>query len=207
LLRFAIELNKGEAVNMTSTLNVFVKAFATVFTAELGDKTMLATSMIVTMFKKVWLVLLASLLAYVTANALPLLALAFVVNVMSTYISLIRIIVGLGFTIIGALFLLTKGKEERINISGHTSVLSYYILVMLSELGDKTQLATIGVAAETGNVFVTFISGSLGYLMANLMASLIVIRFSKRVKFELLRMIAGIVFVIIGIMTLIKALG
>ncbi|RLF14537.1 MAG: hypothetical protein DRJ66_05875 [Thermoprotei archaeon] len=192
---------------MTSTLNVFVKAFATVFTAELGDKTMLATSMIVTMFKKVWLVLLASLLAYVTANALPLLALAFVVNVMSTYISLIRIIVGLGFTIIGALFLLTKGKEERINISGHTSVLSYYILVMLSELGDKTQLATIGVAAETGNVFVTFISGSLGYLMANLMASLIVIRFSKRVKFELLRMIAGIVFVIIGIMTLIKALG
>ena len=207
MLRFAIELNKGEAVNMTSTLNVFVKAFATVFTAELGDKTMLATSMIVTMFKKVWLVLLASLLAYVTANALPLLALAFVVNVMSTYISLIRIIVGLGFTIIGALFLLTKGKEERINISGHTSVLSYYILVMLSELGDKTQLATIGVAAETGNVFVTFISGSLGYLMANLMASLIVIRFSKRVKFELLRMIAGIVFVIIGIMTLIKALG
>ena len=86
---------------------LFFSTFASVFVAELGDKTQLATLSMASGSSSKWPVFFGSALALVTTSAIAVLA----GGVVSRYISPIwlRRIAGGAFIALGALFLLTRG--------------------------------------------------------------------------------------------------
>lgn len=83
-------------------------------------------------------------------------------------------------------------------------------VVALAEMGDKTQLATVALAAQY-NALVSVVAGTtLGMMLANVPAILLGERIANKLPARLVHGIAAALFAILGIATLLgagKALG
>ncbi|QOJ78766.1 TMEM165/GDT1 family protein [Infirmifilum lucidum] len=171
-----------------------------VFLAELGDKTMLATAVMALRHNPVH-VLAASLLAYSFANIVPVFAASSLVSLVSSYAWLLRVLAGALFVALGIASLFSRVRASECESLGAT-----FTALLLSELGDKTQLATIAVALASGNPHATLIGGVLGYLAANAMSVLVSSRVSRRVSLDVLGKASGALFVALGIVVVLSAL-
>ena len=81
-------------------------------------------------------------------------------------------------------------------------------LVAFAEIGDKTQLATVALAARYPAALVSAVSGTtLGMLAANAPAAVFAEALSERLPFRYIRWIAATLFVAMGIATLVAALA
>ncbi len=79
-----------------------------------------------------------------------------------------------------------------------------FITVFLSELGDKTQLATLLFATTNKDRLTVFIGSSLALIFASGLAVILGDFISKNVNMNILKNIAGIGFIAIGIWILIN---
>lgn len=171
-----------------------------VFLAELGDKTMLATAVTALRHNPVH-VLGVSLLAYFSANILPVFAASSLVSFASSYAWLLRLLAGALFVALGIITLSSRVKVPESESLGVT-----FTVLLLSELGDKTQLATIAVALASGNPYTTLIGGVLGYLAANAIGVLASSRISRKLGLDVLRKASGALFVALGLAVAFSAL-
>src|SRR3989337_2425733 len=131
-----------------------VSTFLLLFVAELGDKTQLSVISLSSNYKCAP-VFAGSMLAFLTVNGIsiavggPLLAL-----VPMRYV---QIVSGIVFVIFGIVPLLRKEKTEEVNVNKRRSnipVLASFSLIALMELGDKTQIITITLAAQSSPIHV-----------------------------------------------------
>jgi putative Ca2+/H+ antiporter (TMEM165/GDT1 family) len=185
----------------------FFVAFGTVFLAELPDKTMVASLILTTRYRR-------PLAVWVGVSA------AFVVHVVLavTVGSLLRrlphtpvqVAVGLLF-IVGAVLLLRASDEEEVDAeapsqsSFRTVALTAASVVGLAEFGDLTQLATAGIAAR----YQAPVAVALGAWCAlATVAGLAVTTGSwivRRVPLHVVRKVAAGVFLCFGVITLARA--
>jgi putative Ca2+/H+ antiporter (TMEM165/GDT1 family) len=77
--------------------------------------------------------------------------------------------------------------------------LSTFGIIFLAELGDKTQLATLTLSAESRNPWVIFIAASLALTGITLIAALTGGLISQFIPRSLLARIAGLAFVVMGV--------
>lgn len=131
-----------------------LRAFATVFPAELPDKTMIATVVLVARFRQplwVWVGAVAAFTIHVTVavaagSAIGLLPEAVVGSVVTAMFAIGAIV----------LFRSARAGADRVDdpepvatASARTAVIGSFGLVALAEWGDLTQLATAGLAARS----------------------------------------------------------
>ncbi|MEZ4380833.1 MAG: TMEM165/GDT1 family protein [Nannocystaceae bacterium] len=76
--------------------------------------------------------------------------------------------------------------------------LSTFGLVFLAELGDKTQLATAGLAAESGRRWLVFAASAAALVTSSLLAALAGAWLHSRVDAALITRVGGALFVVIG---------
>jgi putative Ca2+/H+ antiporter (TMEM165/GDT1 family) len=76
--------------------------------------------------------------------------------------------------------------------------LSTFGLVFLAELGDKTQLATAGLAAESGRRWLVFAASAAALVTSSLLAALAGAWLHGRVDGALVTRFGGLLFVLIG---------
>jgi putative Ca2+/H+ antiporter (TMEM165/GDT1 family) len=74
-----------------------------------------------------------------------------------------------------------------------------YSTLFLAELGDKTQLAVFTLAAQYKCPWVVFGGASLGLLTVTLISALLGQTIVKLVPPEYLQLVAGVLFVVLGI--------
>lgn len=149
-----------------SLSNVF-RAFITVFPAELPDKTMVATIVLVTRYRRPLCVWLGAVAAFAVHVTMAVLAGGLLSLLPDTVVS---IAVATMFTI-GAVLLFRNARsaEDRIDAeitaapaSARAAVAGSFGLIVLAEWGDLTQLATASLAAATGDP----LSIAIGALLA-----------------------------------------
>ncbi|TVQ93463.1 MAG: TMEM165/GDT1 family protein [Chromatiaceae bacterium] len=87
------------------------------------------------------------------------------------------------------------------------ALLASFSLILLAELGDKTQLAMIGLAASTGAPVAVFIGGTLGLWTVSLLGITIGARVLRRLPAHLPHRIAALLFLIFGLLALIQAVS
>jgi len=92
-----------------------------------------------------------------------------------------------------------KDMQRRIPIKIHNIFLQTFILVFLAELGDKTQIASFSLSAQSGNPISVIIGVSLGLVLSSLLAVLLGNWLSSKLPPALLRIVSGGVFIIAGI--------
>ncbi len=122
--------------------------FALIFLAELGDKTQLVCMTLAARHRP-WPVFWGALLAFILLNILAVLF----GSALSSWIpkNILILIVAAMFALFGIQALRASGDEEEgeevEEKSGHGLLIQAFLMIFLAELGDKTQIAVIGLAS------------------------------------------------------------
>jgi len=190
---------------MVIFMEAFLVSTGVVALAEIGDKTQLLAFILAARFKKpipiVAGIFCATLVNHGLAGALG----AWIISVVSP--DILRWILGLSFVGMAIWTMIPdKIEEEETRVARHLGVFGATLITFfLAEMGDKTQLATVALAAHYGAPIMVIAGTTLGMLLADVPAVLVGNKFAARIPMKLIRFIAAAIFVLLGVATLLGA--
>jgi len=179
----------------------FVSVFLLVFLAEFGDKSQLVCMSLSTRYSS-FSVLLGSGLALTMLNLIAVLF----GGVISTYlpIEIVLAVVGGLFVIFGIVSLRSETADEQLEFTvGKRVVVSIFTLIFLAELGDKTQLSVVGMAAVE-NIWVVFAAGTSALLLTTILGVWLGKVVLSRVPVRWVHIGAGVLFLFFGLVAFSK---
>ena len=173
--------------------------------AEIGDKTQLLAFILAARFKKplpiILGILVATLVNHGLAGALGALITA------SVDADILRWVLGVSFIAMAVWTLIPDKIEEeetavalKLGVFGATLVTFF-----LAEMGDKTQIATVALAAHYAAPLMVVAGTTLGMLIADVPAVFLGDKLSGRIPMTLVHRIAAAIFAGLGIATLLGA--
>jgi putative Ca2+/H+ antiporter (TMEM165/GDT1 family) len=185
-------------------LEAFLVSTGIVALAEIGDKTQLLAFILAAKFRKpvpiVLGILVATLANHGFAGALG----SWITSLLEP--QTLRWILGISFiamaiwTLVPDKFDENDAKLARFGVFG-TTVVAFF----LAEMGDKTQIATVALAAQYNAFFAVVAGTTLGMMIANVPAVLLGDRIAKRMPVRLVHGVAAAIFAILGVATLLGA--
>jgi Ca2+/H+ antiporter, TMEM165/GDT1 family len=173
--------------------------------AEMGDKTQLLAFILAARFKKPVPIILGILLATLVNHGLAGALGAWITSVISP--DTMRWVLGLSFIAMAVWTLIPdKIEEEETQIAKRLGVFGATLVTFfLAEMGDKTQIATVALAAHYGAPLLVVIGTTLGMLIADVPAVFVGSKFAEKIQMKLVHSIAAAIFAIMGVLTLLKA--
>jgi len=185
-------------------MEAFFVATGVVALAEMGDKTQLLALILAARFRKPWPIVTGIFAATILNHALA----GAVGNWVTHFLGpdVLRWILG-GSFIAMALWMLIPDKiddgdvpkSSKFGVFG-TTLLAFF----LAEMGDKTQIATVMLAARYVDAYVWVVMGTtLGMMLANAPVVWLGDRIVKRVPIQLVHGISAAIFLVLGVVALI----
>ena len=173
--------------------------------AEMGDKTQLLAFILAARFKKPVPIILGILLATLVNHGLAGALGAWITSVISP--DTMRWVLGLSFIAMAVWTLIPdKIEEEETQIAKRFGVFGATLVTFfLADMGDKTQIATVALAAHYGAPLLVVIGTTLGMLIADVPAVFVGNKFAEKIPMKLVHSIAAAIFAIMGVLTLLKA--
>ena len=173
--------------------------------AEIGDKTQLLALLLAARFRKPWPIVAGILAATVINHALAGWLGAWIPQLLSP--TLLRWGLGLGFLAMAAWMLIPdRVDEDEVRVTDRLGVFgATFVAFFLAEMGDKTQIATVAMAAHYAAVWAVIAGTTLGMLIANMPVVFIGDRLAKRIPMKLVHGIAALLFAGLGLATLLGA--
>jgi putative Ca2+/H+ antiporter (TMEM165/GDT1 family) len=183
-------------------MEAFFISTVAVTIGEIGDKTQLLALLLAARFKRPLPIILGVLVATLLNHALAGLLGGWIRTVLSP--DALNWILGISFLAIAAWALIPdKIDEEETTVRGHYGVFAITCLAFfLAEMGDKTQLATIALAAKYSQLFQVVVGTTLGMMVANVPAVILGKVASPTFPFKLVRYISAGIFAVLGIAVL-----
>ncbi|WP_025918231.1 TMEM165/GDT1 family protein [Herminiimonas sp. CN] len=185
-------------------MEAFLISTGIVALAEVGDKTQILAFILAAKYKKpvpiVLGILVATLANHGFAGALG----AWITTLIGP--QTLRWVLGISFigmaiwTLIPDKFDEADAKFARFGVFGTTLVAFF-----LAEMGDKTQVATIALAAQYHALFTVVAGTTLGMMIANVPAVFLGNRIAEKMPVRLVHRIAAAIFAILGMATLLGA--
>jgi putative Ca2+/H+ antiporter (TMEM165/GDT1 family) len=177
-------------------MTAFLTSLAIVFLAEMGDKTQLLAMAFATRFR--WQTVM---LGVFVATALNHLFAVYVGNYLTLFIpiSAIKIAAAASFILFGLWTLrgdTLDNEDKRFTFNPFWTVT---IAFFLAEMGDKTQLATVALAAEFQTIVPVWLGTTTGMLLADGLGIILGIVLHKRIPEKQIKWFAAFVFIAFGI--------
>jgi len=173
--------------------------------AEIGDKTQLLAFLLAARFKKPWPIIAGILCATLVNHGLAGALGAWITAVVHPEV--VRWVLGASF-IAMALWTLIPDKieEEETRIVPRFGVFGATLVTFfLAEMGDKTQIATVAMAAHYADPLWVVIGTTLGMLLADVPAVFVGDKLAARIPMRLVHSIAAAIFALLGVATLLGA--
>jgi putative Ca2+/H+ antiporter (TMEM165/GDT1 family) len=170
--------------------------------AEIGDKTQLLAFILAARFKKplpiIAGILCATLVNHGLAGALG----AWIVSTISAQV--LRWVLGVSFIAMAGWTLIPdKIEEEEAQVAKKFGVFGATLITFfLAEMGDKTQIATVALAARYADTMAVVAGTTLGMLVANVPAVYLGNALLRRVPLRLLQRVAAAMFAVLGVLVL-----
>ena len=173
--------------------------------AEIGDKTQLLAFILAARFKKPLPIILGILCATVVNHGLAGALGAWITTTLSG--DTLRWVLGASFIGMAIWTLIPdKIEEEETQVAKHLGVFGATLITFfLAEMGDKTQIATVAMAAKFPDPILVVIGTTLCMLIADVPAVFVGDRFAAKIPMKLVHSIAAGIFAILGIATLLGA--
>jgi putative Ca2+/H+ antiporter (TMEM165/GDT1 family) len=172
--------------------------------AEMGDKTQLLSLILAARYRRPWPIVAGILAATLLNHGLAGWAGTWVARVVPD--GWLHWILGLSFIAMAAWLLVPDQFDEAdapVRSRGAVFLTTLW-LFFIAEIGDKTQVATVGLAMRYDSLAAVVTGTTLGMMLANVPAVFLGERFARRMPAELLRRIAAGVFAVIGAVTLVR---
>ncbi len=173
--------------------------------AEIGDKTQLLAFILAARFKKPVPIILGILLATIVNHGLAGALGAWITSAVSPEI--LRWVLGASFIGMAVWTMIPdKIEDEETQIAKKFGVFGATLITFfLAEMGDKTQIATVAMAAHYGNPLLVVIGTTLGMLIADVPAVFAGDKLANKIPMKLVHSIAAGIFAVMGIATLLGA--
>lgn len=173
--------------------------------AEIGDKTQLLAFILAARFKKPVPIILGILLATIVNHGLAGALGAWITATLDP--QWLRWILGASFIGMAIWTLIPdKIEEEETSIAKRFGVFGATLVTFfLAEMGDKTQIATVAMAAHYAAPVMVVIGTTLGMLIADVPAVFVGDKLANRIPMRLVHTIAAAIFAALGIATLLGA--
>ena len=188
-------------------MQALLTSTAVVSLAEIGDKTQLLAIVLATRFRRPWPIIAGILVATLANHFLAALvgeqAAAFLDGRWFRYLVATSFILMAGWTLIPD----KLDDDEEARPSRFGPFVATTIAFFLVEMGDKTQLATIALGARFRDVLPVMTGTTLGMMIANVPAVFLGHEIIKRVPLGVVRMIAALLFLAIGVWLLAQTAG
>ena len=185
-------------------LGVFLLTCITFFFAEIGDKTQLLSFALAARYRKRSAIILAIFVATLVNHALAGSLGVLIAHWLSPRAT--ALLVGVGFLAFGAWALVPDKLDEAPKTHGGvfmTTLIAFFI----AEMGDKTQLATIGLGARFASPVAVVLGTTIGMMIANVPAVFVGHELLKYVPLNIVRMIAAVLFLVIGLWVIAQTAG
>lgn len=184
-------------------MEAFFVSTGIVALAEMGDKTQLLALVLAARFRKPWPIVLGIFVATIANHALAGALGSWVTTAVGP--DLLRWVLGGSFIAMAAWMLIPDKLDDgetsdapRFGVFG-TTVLAFF----LAEMGDKTQIATVMLAAQY-KAWVWVVAGTtLGMMLANAPVVWLGDRITKKVPLRVVHLVSALIFALLGAAALI----
>ena len=177
-------------------MEAFFVSLVAIFIGEMGDKTQLLALLLAARFKRPIPIVLGILVASVSNHILA----ALVGHWVATHISadILRWALGLSFLAIAAWTLKPDEMGDDEIDYGKFGVFAITVCTFfLAEVGDKTQIATMAIAAKYDNIYMVVAGSTLGMMLADVPA-VVLGKTTVSFPFTWLRWGAAFIFAVLG---------
>ncbi|EJC62432.1 MULTISPECIES: TMEM165/GDT1 family protein [Alcaligenes] len=169
--------------------------------AEIGDKTQLLAFILAARYKRPWPIILAIFIATLVNHGLA--------GAIGTWVpalldpNVLRWVLGISFLAMAIWILIpdkiddAEATRTRFGVFG-TTLITFF----LAEMGDKTQIATVALAAQYQQFWWVVLGTTLGMMLANAPAVLFGERIARRLPTQLVHRIAACIFAVLGLVAL-----
>ena len=181
-------------------MEAFLTSTALVTVAEIGDKTQLLSFVLAARLRRPWPILAGILVATVLNHTLAGLA-GYALSGVVPRSTLIWI-VGLAFIGFGLWALHPDSLRDDLKPHRAGAFVTSVIAFFMAEMADKTQLATVALAARYPDLVQVIIGTTLGMMIANVPAVWVGEKLAERMPVKAVRLIAAALFIGIGAVTL-----
>ncbi len=182
-------------------MEAFLVSTGIVALAEIGDKTQLLAFILAAKFRKPVPIILGILAATLANHAMAGALGAWITTLFSP--ETLRWVLGMSFIIMAAWTLIPDKFDEDEAKFAHFGVFGTTLVAFfLAEMGDKTQVATVALAAEYHSVLFVVLGTTLGMMIANVPAVLLGGKIAERMPVRLVHGVAAAIFAVLGVATL-----
>jgi len=185
-------------------LESFLVSLTTVAIAEMGDRTQLLSLMLAAHYRRPWPIL-AGVLCATLANHF----LAAIVGVrLGHFLTPALLDAVVGVSMIGmALWALRPDTLEETGRARRAGAFAATLVAFfIAEIGDKTQIATVALAAAYSNLAAVVAGTTAGMLLANAPVVFLGKAFSERLPLKALHYVASALFLVLGVVFIFRAL-
>jgi putative Ca2+/H+ antiporter (TMEM165/GDT1 family) len=185
-------------------LEAFLISTGVVALGEMGDKTQLLAFLLAAKFKRPLPVILGILAATLLNHATAGLVGAWIAAQLGP--DILRWVIGLSFLGMAVWMLIPDRVDadalagpQRFGVFGTTLVAFF-----LAEMGDKTQIATVALAARYHDLIPVVAGTTLGMMLADVPAVFLGDKIAQRVSMPLVHGIAALIFGVLGVLALLN---
>ena len=173
--------------------------------AEIGDKTQLLAFILAARFKKPAPIIAGILCATIVNHGLAGALGAWITSAVSP--GILRWILGASFIAMAVWTMIPdKIEEEETRVARKMGVFGATLITFfLAEMGDKTQIATVAMAAHYATPMLVVIGTTAGMLIADVPAVFIGEKLSSKIPMKTVHAIAAAIFALLGVATLLGA--
>ena len=187
-------------------MEAFLSSTAVVALAEIGDKTMLLAILLAARMRGAhWQILAGILVATLLNHALA----AWIGQLAASWLTpqTLRWIVAASFIGIALWTLKPDTLDEDETLPARGAFIATTIAFFIAEIGDKTQVATVLLAAKYPSLLQVVAGTTAGMLLANVPVVALGSRFAAKLPLKAARIAAACVFLLLGLWAAIAGIG
>ncbi len=182
-------------------MDAFLISTGIVALAEIGDKTQLLAFILAAKFRRPWPIVLGILVATLVNHAFAGALGAWLTALLAP--ETLRWLLGLSFLAMAAWMLVPDRFDENDARLARMGVFTTTLIAFfLAEMGDKTQIATVALAARYADLVAVVAGTTQGMMIANVPAVLLGDRIATRMPVRLVHAAAAVIFAALGVATL-----
>ncbi len=187
-----------------TSMEAFLISTGIVALAEIGDKTQLLAFILAAKFRKPVPIVLGILVATLANHGFAGAVGSWITTLMGP--ETLRWVLGVSFIAMAGWTLIPdKFDEEDAKLARFGVFTTTLIAFFLAEMGDKTQVATIALAAQYQSLVAVVAGTTLGMMLANVPAVIMGDKIADKMPVKVVHRIAAAIFAILGVATLLGA--
>ncbi|MHA1951450.1 MAG: TMEM165/GDT1 family protein [Candidatus Thorarchaeota archaeon] len=177
-------------------IQTLVSSAGLVLLMELGDKTMLTTMCLSAQYRRPGLVLLATMIALATSSVIAII-IGYILSA-TLPLEIITYVSGILFIVLGIYTLATSNSEIPDTCDNPGTMFGMFSLVLMSELGDKSQITILALATQTPFIIMVFAGSIIGFLIVNALGAWAGNRVAAQIPIQTIKKVVGIIFILFG---------